>query len=999
MNRLVKMVGTLGILLLPSAVFAQASITGVVKDASGAVLPGVTVEATSPELIERVRSAVTDGTGQYRIENLRPGNYAVTFTLTGFSTVKQEGIELTGSFTATVNADLRVGSVQETITVTGETPVVDVQSAKRQQTLGDELIAAIPTARVYHSIMNLVPGVTTSGTQDVGGLAGPSVIVFAVHGGRLSEGRLQLDGLSIGAAVGGSGTSFYVADIGNSQEVTFSTSGGLGEVETGGPVMNVVPRQGGNTIRGTFFATGANGSMQGSNYTQALKDAGLSAPNQVQKIWDVNASFGGPLRKDKLWYYLGGRSQGNRKLIEGMYYNKNAGDPTKWTYEPDLSRQATDDGTWKNLSLRLTLQASRRNKFNVFWDEQDLCISCIGGGSATTAPEAWTQTIGRPQRAQQITWTSPVTSRLLLEAGFGTVLIRYGGLEHSGNNRDLIRVTEQGGAIPGLTYRAQNWSRPWSGTYSWRASASYITGAHSVKVGYWGTLYDAWTDSFTNNTLLNYRFNSGVPNQLTMSGLPFLAISWVTPQALFAQEQWTLGKLTLQGGVRYDHVSSYYPDQQIGPLTFIPTPLAFPAQSGTGYNDITPRIGASYDPVGNGKTALKVTLGKYLEASSAAGLYTALNPANRVATTTSRSWIDGNGNFLPDCDLLNPVAQDNRARGGDFCGAWTNQNFGRNVFDTTYDTAITRGWGARPYNWDFGASVTHELMPRLSATAGYFRRIYGNFTVTDNLAVRPSDFTTFSITAPIDPRLPGGGGQVISGLYDVVPTKFGLSNNYATFTSNYGNQTEHWDGVDVTVDSRLRNGLKLQGGISTGRTDFNDCDVVAKVPQSLFGISTFAAANPGVWLPQQFCHAVQPFLTQFKALGSYTIPRIEVQVSGTYQSKPGAQLTANFIASNAMVAPSLGRNLSGNAANVSINLVAPGALYGDRINELDFRLAKILRFGRTRTQVGLDLYNALNSSAVQTYNQTYNQAFPAKWLTPTLVLPARFAKVSVQIDF
>src|SRR5213594_2846462 len=187
-------------LLIPSAAFAQASITGVIKDPSGAVLPGVTVEAASPALIEKVRSVVSDGTGQYRIQDLRPGTYIVTFTLPGFSTVKRDGIELSGAFTATVNADMRVGAVEETVTVTGETPIVDIQNVKRQQTLTNDIIGAIPTARVYHSIMNLVPGVNTSGTQDVGGLAGPSVIVFAVHGGRLSEGRLQVDGLQVGAA-------------------------------------------------------------------------------------------------------------------------------------------------------------------------------------------------------------------------------------------------------------------------------------------------------------------------------------------------------------------------------------------------------------------------------------------------------------------------------------------------------------------------------------------------------------------------------------------------------------------------------------------------------------------------------------------------------------------------------------------------------------------------------------------------------------------------------
>jgi hypothetical protein len=980
MRSLVRVGLVLASILVPSATLAQVSIAGTVKDTSGAVLPGVTVEASSPELIERVRSAITDGSGQYRIENLRPGTYAVTFTLTGFSTIKREGLELAGSFTASVSAEMRVGAVEETITVRGETPIVDVQSATRQQTLTSDVIAAIPTARVYHSIMNLVPGVTTSGTQDVGGIAGPSVIVFSVHGGRLSEGRLQVDGLQVGAAVGGSGTSFYVVDIGNSQEVTFSTSGGLGEVETGGPVMNVVPRQGGNTIRGTLFGNFANGSMQSSNYTDALKAAGLLGPNQLRKIWDVNASFGGPIKNDRLWYYVGGRSQGNRKLVEGMYYNLNAGDPTKWTYERDLSRQAIDDGTWKNVSLRLTLQATPRNKFNLFWDEQDLCVSCIGGGSATTSPEAATETIGRPQRAQQVTWTSPLTSRVLLEAGFGTVLIRYGGLEREGNNRDLIRVVEQAGAIPNLTYRAQNWSRPWSGTYTWRASASYITGTHAMKVGFWGALYDAWTLSFTNNQRLQYRFSNSVPNQLTMSGNPFLTINNTMPTAVYVQDQSTFGRLTLQGGIRFDRATSSYPEQQIGPEKFIPTAIVFPATDGTAFKDITPRVGMAYDLFGNGKTAVKVSLGRYLEASSAAGTYTALNPINRVATSTTRAWTDSNRNFVADCDLLNPAAQNLSAGGGDICGAWSNQLFGQSSFDTNYDRAITRGWGVRPYNWDFGVSVQHEIVPRLSTTVGYFRRIYGNFIVTDNLALAPSDFTTFNIPVPSDARLPTGGGGTLSGLYDVVLSKFGQVNNLVTASSNYGTQTEHWNGVDFNVESRLQNSLTIQGGFSTGQTVTENCEITARLPE-------IAPVNP-------YCHVAAGFLTQFRGLGSYTMPKVDVRVSATFQSKPGAQLAANYVATNAVVGPSLGRSLSG-GANVTVNVLAPGTLYGDRINQLDFRVAKILKFGRTRAQVGVDLYNALNSSAVQTYNQTLGPAY----LTPTLVLPARFAKISAQIDF
>ncbi len=599
------------VLSFPSGAFAQASIAGAARDTSGAVLPGVTVEASSPVLIERARSAVTDGMGQHaRIIDLEPGTYAVTFTLAGFNTLKREGIELTGSFVATVNAELRVGAVAETITVTGETPIIDVQSSKGQQTLKQDVINAIPTGRTYFGLAVLVPGITTS-TQDVGGIAGPATVTYSNHGGPLTEGRLQVDGMSVGSAVGGSGVSYYVADVGHAQEIVFSTAGGLGEAEVGGPVMSIVPSSGGNTIRGSFFANYANGAMQSSNYTQALKNAGLTAPNSLINVWDTSGAFGGPIVKDRLWYYWAGRLQGNQSYVTGMYYNLNAGNPAAWTYAPDLSRQAIQDGSWKNTSLRLTLQPTSRNKINLFWDEQRVCLNCVLGGDAVDSPEAASTTQGHPTRVQQATWTSPVTNRLLLEAGFGTYLSHFGGPERPGNPVDLIRVTEQGGSIPGLTYRSQNWSSSHSGNHNWRASASYVTGAHVLKVGYNGAFISYNTIPFTDNENLAYRFNNGVPNQLTMTAGPFYTLENVQTTALYAQDQSRLGRLTLQGAVRYDRASGSYLDEQVGPTVFVPNGLTFPGGEGVpGYNDISPRAGAAYDLFGNGKTALKMTMGK-----------------------------------------------------------------------------------------------------------------------------------------------------------------------------------------------------------------------------------------------------------------------------------------------------------------------------------------------------------------------------------------------------
>ena len=291
---------------------------------------------------------------------------------------------------------------------------------------------------------------------------------------------------------------------------------------------------------------------------------------------------------------------------------------------------------------------------------------------------------------------------------------------------------------------------------------------------------------------------------------------------------------------------------------------------------------------------------------------------------------------------------------------------------------MLHGWNKRPYDWEFETGVQHQLLPRVGVDVSYFRRWYGNFTVTDNLLAAASDYSPFSVTAPADSRLPGGGGYAVSDLYNLNPNKVGQVNNLFTLASNYGNQIEHWNGVDVTLNVRLRQGTTVQGGMSTGRTSTDSCDVVAKIdnPSSLY------------------CHVDTAFLTQVKFLGTYAVPKVDVQISATFRSVPGPQIVANYVAPNAVVQPSLGRPLSGGAANVTVNLVQPGTMYGERSNLLDMRFSKIFKFGRYRTSVNLDLSNALNSSAVTSLNNNL-----ATWQVPTAIDLARFFKISASFDF
>src|SRR5262245_1618606 len=315
----------LGVLVLASlalgagAASAQA-IAGVVKDTSGAVLPGVTVEVSSPALIEKTRDAVTDGDGQYKILNLRPGIYLVTFTLPGFSVMKREGIELTNDFTAQVNGELKVGGLEESITVSGQSPLIDTQSVTQKRSLTAEMIDALPTGRSFQQLSVLVPGVTTAlGSQDVGGTGGERYQTLSVHGSRTDQMPLVLNGMPYNNMnnTGGGYNTTLVINTGTVQEMTVTTSGLSAESRSSGVLSNTIPKEGGNSFRGSLFGNFANDGFQSDNLSDELKSIGLVRVNSVKKWWDANPTVGGPLVQDRIWFYGGFRSSGARNFIAG----------------------------------------------------------------------------------------------------------------------------------------------------------------------------------------------------------------------------------------------------------------------------------------------------------------------------------------------------------------------------------------------------------------------------------------------------------------------------------------------------------------------------------------------------------------------------------------------------------------------------------------------------------------------------------------------------------
>ncbi len=988
MHRLVKSVVLVAcVVLLPSAVYAQASIAGVVRDASGAVLPGVTVEAASPALIEKVRTVVTDGSGQFRIVDLRPGAYSVTFTLPGFATVKRDGIELSGSLTATVNADMRVGGLEETITVTGAAPVVDVQGVQQQRVLDKELIDTLPTGRTTTNVAVLIPGITLSTTfsgegQDVGGNTGDVMQTLSIHGSRGGDMRRMVDGMSMQSQ--GTSVSAFSPNGGMVQEVVVDLAAGSAEQSAGGVRMNIVPRDGGNNFSGSFFASGTNEDLQSQNIDQGLRDRRIVSASAVKSNWEVNPAFGGPLRRDKVWFFTSGRVSEVKNYIGGALRNANAGNAASFAYAPDASFRGSRDTEWISVNGRVTWQVNQKNKVSLFVDAQDRC-SCIDN-RALTSPEATANFEFPWKRLMTATYTSPISSRILIEAGWAHKPEDWGYFEPTGGNDSAALIGIQDLAS-GVFYRGP---RPMFGTSmrfkaelmddSWRGSLSYITGSHAFKVGYQdhvGRARNHFNRPVAGN--LSYTFNNGVPIQLTQRA-PFEAETHVHDGGIYAQDRWTIDRLTLNVGVRYDFYRTNFPTQTLGPTTFTPNRnVTFNEADLASFNDITPKLGVAYNLFGNGRTALKASLSKYVEQLTYTGTYgDGANPANRTVQSVNRAWGDANGNFNPDCDLQNPLANGE-------CGQISNLAFGNPIPSTTYDPDILRGWGKRGYNWESSVSIQHELMSNVSVDAGYFRRWYGNFLATDNLAVSPADFTQFSVVAPSDGRLPGGGGQTISGLVNVVPARFGQTNNLLTFAENYGEQVERWHGMDFAMNARLPGGVMAQGGISTGRRLTDSCEVRAALPELNVGNAI---------TPQSYCRVEEPFLTQLKMLGAYTVPRIGVQVAGTFQSIPGPVVQANVVFPSAVVAQTLGRPLAGNAATAQVNVITPSSEFGDRLNQLDFRVGKILRFGGVRTALNVDLFNAFNANAVLTENASF-----AVFRQPLSVLNPRLVKFSVNVDF
>ena len=905
--------------LVPSAARAQSAIAGVVKDATGSVLPGVTVEAASPSLIERVRTVVTDSQGQYKIVDLRPGPYDVTFSLAGFATVKQAGLQLTANFTASVNAEMKVGAIEETITVSGATPLVDVQSAQSQNVLTRELLDALPTPRNFQAVAITTPGVTIS-RPDVGGSEGYQITNLTVHGSETRDMSVQIDGLAATTVNGnGSNTAVYHNDLAY-EEMSYQTSAISAESLAGGVRVSMVPKDGGNTFKGAAFAGYAPGSLQSDNFSDELRARGLKAVPNVQRIFDYNVAFGGPIVRDRLWFFATGRYWGVDQAVTDSF---------------DLNgHQGVNDNLLKNAGIRLTAQATPRHKIALNYETTPKWMGHHGFGSGVE-PSLATRTQKTPESFRALAkWTTPLTNKLFVEAGGTQLQYIATYLDHPGVGDNISKVD----VIAVTTRDAPPFQQKFViHTIRMNSAVTYVTGSHAFKAGLqYGTGYMG-TDTWIHGDLIQ-QYRNGAPDAVQAKNTPTdQMVRMNNETALYAQDVWTIKRLTLSGGLRFDHIDESVDPQSAPAGRFVPA-RSFPEVPNLpNWNDFSPRVGASYDLVGNGRTAIKVSASKYVQ-NNATGYPSTFNPM--ISDTDVRTWSDLNHDN---------IAQDNEI------GPSQNRNFG------IRQNRFPAGDISRPYEMEYTARLEKQIGTGVSVGGGYFRRGYHRLVTSNNLAVGLSDYTPITIANPL------GGDRVT--VYSLNPAKLGLVN---ILDSTSAENSRTYNGFEGSLDVRLTKRLRAFGGVTIDRSRSNLCDVQDD-PNQL-----------------RYCDQTQfsiPFRKQYKLSGSYSLP-FGVRTSGVLQSYPGSALGVNYLV-NRTIAPGLTQS------QVSVPIAPPGSRYGNRLTQLDVRLAKIVRVGHIEVEGAFDTFNALNSSASFNEVQTYGSSLGR----PTDVIQGRIFRFGAQMKF
>jgi hypothetical protein len=1029
--------------LLSASASAQTStISGTVKDTSGGVLPGVTVEVASPALIEKVRTVVTDNDGKYSVVSLRPGVYSVTFTLPGFGVVKREAVELTSDFTALVNAEMRVGTLEETITVTGESPIVDTQGITQRVVMTREVMDVLPTGRNIQAIGIMIPGTTLAFggggalSRDVGGSAQLQQSPLQYRGSadtvQTIEG-LRLNNLCAQGAYSG----VYWNDA-SFEEISYVTGADSAEMGQGGMRVNMVPKDGSNQFHAQIFANYAGENFGSDNCgspgtgefctrsnltgsTSFNRNNTLTNVSELQKVWDINPSFGGPIKRDKLWFHYTFRHWGTEKTVADSYADLN---PSPFIYQQDFNNPGVDDGHIVSNAGRVSWAISSKDKLSVYHDNQRKYRD-HWGINATRPPDATAIQVTPTSFVNVTKWTRTHTNKLLLEAGFGVYSQEYTelyqpsvtGLSDKVWDYDAIRNSRVYNVIDDSNGRHANaFSDPadhFSTLRTFMGAASYVTGSHSFRFGTALTngdwrLIEAWTGD-----LQPVRYNNGVPVSVTLR-LPMDARNGIKRDlGLFVQDRWVMSdRITLNAGLRFDQFIGESRESEILPNRFNPgvqyglcddgkaNPRAGCAGEVQNWKDISPRAGIAWDVFGNGRTAVKASIARYVAGQNVAVARDG-NPVEALTRSDTRTWRDLDGNGLP-------LDANGNIQFNELTASASTPTFGQNVSTLSYDPAVLEGWFKRGYNVEWTVAAQHQLANRIAVNGGYYRRSFGNQTFTDDLRYDESSYDSFCITAPVDPRLPDGGGYQVCGVQDLKPSVFALGlpqERLIRFSDDFGGETSIYQGFDLNLEARFPNGAFLKGGIAATSRTIDNCNLLRA---GLDAVQLAASQGTEIYADGSTqCHREYAFRPDAKVSGSYTLP-YGVQFTGTYQFSRGVQggttggnsIGASWPVTSGVAAANGARVWTG-VASRTIQLIREGLLYGEHdLNQLDLRFSKRFSMAdNVRLRLDFDVYNVFNSSWPFTVSGTYGTTPTNQWLRPTNVLQHRFFKLGGQFSF
>ena len=1006
------------VLVLPGVAWAQlAGISGQVTDLTGGVLPGVTVTASSPALIEGSRTVFTDGQGLYSVVSLQVGLYDVTFTLPGFSVVRREGIILNSGFTANVDAQLAVGGVEETVIVTGASPTVDVQNVRSQTVISRELLDVVPSSQNIAAMAALTLGVKFSGTAtgapDVGGSGGETGSA-SVHNNRSGDQRMYQQGMSINVGRGGGGGNLIYGYSRNSlamQEVTMGVNAMPADTESAGLQINYIPKDGSNVYSGEGMAMYTDERFKQDNLSSALKARGITSVPSLRKIWDYGASAGGPLVRDRVWFHTAHRWWGTQQIQAGAYFNALQGQKApngRPLYAPGAPAFINEFN--QEHDGRLTMQLSDKDKFAFFFSRPRAC-TCNRGSSTTVAPESRHAVfLGATEHLQQYTYTRVQTNRVLIEAGFSLYVNPYefrripkgyagadfNGKEYPGVGLYDVQIQEispsfRYNSMAALPYNhtAEKNTPDDHGKIHGRGTVSYVTGSHAFKAGFsmeYANNQESGSVSVASGFgPAAYTIYRGSPVNVTMYNDPRLRIGRFRAVALYAQDQWTTDRLTLNLGVRADLLDGWVPPGAV-PDTVYGKGFSFNGVSKVpSWRDINPRLGVSWDVGGDGKTAVKAAVGRYIK-SEATGIAKANSPASSISLTTNRPWNDANNDFFPDGDPVNPEPNGELGRS-------SNPNFGKGV--------ITRFWAPdfitdnRGGTWQGSLGIDRELADNVRLSVTYFRTSHFNQSVVDNENIGPSNFDPYCVTVPAGLKT---AGKELCGLYNISVEGLRAGRKAVTknASANFGDWSEVYNGADVELQARFDNGALLRGGFSLGRVINDSCFAVDSPQEKTWDVSR-GTITPCHWETDWFNAS-----GQIKASGSLPLPG-GFAISAIYQNLEAVEIKSEVTIFNAAIAPSLGRNLSSCAAptgpcnaRIRIDVLDRYSDFEGRITKLDVRLMRDTMIGDTRIRITVDVFNALNSAPVTTRNNRYGTT-GAGWGQPSRLMLGRLLELGTHI--